>query len=54
MFTGTLVASLVDARPGAVVVHVFCGLHSYIGDLKFGSNGLLRSVEKQLVLKLVG
>ncbi|KLU92193.1 hypothetical protein MAPG_11139 [Magnaporthiopsis poae ATCC 64411] len=44
---------LVAARPDAVVVHFFCGLHAGPVDPEFGPNGLLRSVLMQLVLKLV-
>ena len=53
VFAATLVASLVTARPQAVVVHFFCGLHASPGDAEYGPNGLLRSVATQLVLKLV-
>ncbi|KAL8351070.1 hypothetical protein RB601_000794 [Gaeumannomyces tritici] len=52
VFAGTLVTSLVSARPDAVVVHFFCGLHTSPTDLEFGPGGLLRSVVMQLVLKL--
>ena len=53
VFSATLVTSLVSARPDAVIVHFFCGLHTGLTDLEYGPNGMLRSIVMQLVLKLV-
>lgn len=48
----TLVTSLIQAYPDAVVVHFFCGMHDFLEDAWYGPNGLVRSVIMQLLMKL--
>ncbi|KAL4882299.1 hypothetical protein BJY04DRAFT_51561 [Aspergillus karnatakaensis] len=52
-FCATLIANLVKIRPGEVVIHFFCGLHSGRNDPWHGPGGHVRSLIMQLFVQLL-